>query len=457
MTDIINLMKILSRYVLKESIGPFLFGFSIITLVLIMDFLVDIMNLIISRGVKPLLVLELFGLNLAWMLALSVPMAVLVAALMVYGRLASDNEITASRSCGVSFIRLMLPMLGGAIILTLALIWFNDRVLPESNHKARMLLTDITRAKPTWSLEENIFLDHFEGYSIRVRTIARKTSEIEDIIIIQTKNAERIITAKRGKMYFGKDGSTLMLELEDGEILEVGAKNEQEFTRTDFAKQTIAIPGAASEFERTTESNRGDREMNVSMMINQNREKYQKASDYFAKADSVTREAVRDLFATQPELRNDKKIPRALAIKNVLDYAKKIQARQTFNAKTSGNYLREINSMKVEIHKKFSIPAACIAFVLMGAPLGSIARKGGFTAGIALSIFFFIIYWSFLIMGEQLADKGLLPAVWAMWLPNIIVGGAGILLAVGFVRQSAVISYIDSVKSLFIRHKPREK
>jgi lipopolysaccharide export system permease protein len=161
-------MKILSRYVLKESVGPFFFGFSIITLVLIMDFLVDIMNLIISRGVKPL--------NLAWMLALSVPMAVLVASLMVYGRLASDNEITASRSCGVSFIRLMLPMLAGSIILTLALIWFNDRVLPESNHKARMLLTDITRAKPTWSLEENIFLDHFEGYSIRVRTIARKTS-----------------------------------------------------------------------------------------------------------------------------------------------------------------------------------------------------------------------------------------------------------------------------------------
>ena len=180
-------MKILARYVLKESVGPFLFGFSIITLVLIMDFLVDIMNLIISRGIKPLLVLELFALNLAWMLALSVPMAVLVAALMVFGRMAADNEITASRSCGVSFTRLMLPMLGGALILTLAMIWFNDRVLPESNHKARMLMTDITRAKPTWSLDENIFLDHFEGYSIRVRTIARKTSEIEDIIIIQTK------------------------------------------------------------------------------------------------------------------------------------------------------------------------------------------------------------------------------------------------------------------------------
>jgi len=446
-------MRILSRYILKESIGPFLFGFSIITLVLVMDFLVDIMNLIVSRGVKPLLVLELFALNLAWMLALSIPMAVLVAALMVFGRMASDNEITASRSCGVSFVRLMIPMLGGAFILTLAMIWFNDRVLPESNHKARMLMTDITRKKPTWSLEENIFLDHFEGYSIRVRTIARKTSAIEDIIIIQTKNSERIITAKRGKIYFGPDGSTLMLELEDGEILEVGAEDEQAFTLTDFAKQTISIPGAASELERTTESSRGDREMNVSMMIEKNRDRYLKASDYMSRADSITRQAVADLLSETNNWADTYPDARARAINKVYGYTKKIQAKQIFNARTAKNYLREINSMKVEIHKKFSIPAACIAFVLMGAPLGSIARKGGFTAGIALAIFFFIIYWAFLILGEQLADKGYLPAVWAMWLPNIVVGGSGMLLAISFVRQSAVISLIDNIKNLFVRQK----
>lgn len=443
-------MKILSRYLLKESIGPFLFGLAIITLVLIMDFLVDVMNLIISRGVKPLLVLELFGLNLAWMLALSVPMAVLVAVLMVFGRLASDNEITASRSCGVSFLRLLIPMLGGAIVLTLVMIWFNDQVLPESNHRARMLMTDITRKKPTWSLEENIFLDHFEGYSIRVRTIARKTSEISDIIIIQTKNAERIITAKRGRMYFSPDGSTLMLELEDGEILEV-SKDEQAFTRTDFKKQIISIPGASSEFIRSSEAARGDREMSVAMMMNINREKYMSVREYAARADSVTGAAVSNLYPQNKTEMRTISGERENALKKAYDVAKRIQVKQTFNERTAGNYLREINSMKVEIHKKFSIPAACIAFVLMGAPLGSIARKGGFATGIALSLFFFIIYWSFLILGEQLADKGHLPAAWAMWSPNIIVGGAGILLSVTFVRQTAVMPIIESIKSIFMR------
>jgi len=113
------------------------------------------------------------------------------------------------------------------------------------------------------------------------------------------------------------------------------------------------------------------------------------------------------------------------------------------------NFKRDINSMSVEIHKKFSIPAACLAFVLMGAPLGSIAKKGGFATGIALSLFFFIIYWAFLILGEQLADRSKLPAFWAMWLPNFVVGGAGIFLSIAFIRQSAVISIIDNVKSFF--------
>ena len=139
------------------------------------------------------------------------------------------------------------------------------------------------------------------------------------------------------------------------------------------------------------------------------------------------------------------------ALNKAYTAARKIQAKQSFNVRTAANYLREINSMKVEIHKKFSIPAACIAFVLMGAPLGSIARKGGFTTGIALSLFFFIIYWSFLILGEQLADKGHLPAAWAMWMPNIIVGGAGILLSIAFVKQTGVISMIEAIKSLFTR------
>ena len=415
-----------------------------------MDFLVDIMNLIIDRGINAPRVIELFALNLAWMLALSVPMAVLVAVLMVFGRMAADNEITACKSCGIPFYRLLLPVLGGALLLTFVMIWFNDRVLPESNHKARMLLTDITRKKPTWSLEENIFLDYFEGYSIRVKTIARKTSEISDIIIIQTKNSERIITAKRGKMYFSSDGSTLMMELEDGEILEVDPKDNAGITRTDFARQTIAIPGASSSLERTTQSNRGDREMTVAMMLERNRERRQKLSEVNSQSDSLANFAVSEILNIYLQ---DKVIKFGLtkgAAKKAYAKNKNVRARLAFFQKSADNYRREINSMEVEIHKKFSIPAACISFVLIGAPLGALAKRGGFATGIALSLFFFIVYWAFLIGGEQLADSNTLPAFWAMWLPNFIVGGAGIMLNIMYIRQSTVVSIMDRIQSIFV-------
>ena len=449
-------MRTLSRYLVRESVGPFIFGLAIITLVLIMDFLVDIMNLIIDRGIQAPLVVELFALNLAWMLALSVPMAVLVAVLMVFGRMAADNEITACKSCGIPFYRLILPVVGVALLLTIAMVWFNDRVLPESNHKARMLLTDITRKKPTWSLEENIFLDYFEGYSIRVKTIARKTSEISDIIIIQTKNNERIITAKRGKMYFSSDGSTLMMDLENGEILEVDAKNHAGITRTDFARQTIAIPGASSDLERTTQSTRGDREMTVAMMLERNRDRLEKLTEAIDQSDSLANTAVAEMLSIPIEDNKPAEFrPTKGAAKKAHSENKDIRARLSFFQKSAENYRREINSMEVEIHKKFSIPAACISFVLIGAPLGALARRGGFATGIALSLFFFIVYWAFLIGGERLADSNTLPAFWAMWLPNIIVGGAGIILNIMYIRQSTVVSILDRIQAIFVPSRLR--
>jgi lipopolysaccharide export system permease protein len=448
LTRIIDRMRILSRYLLRESIGPFFFGLAIITIVLLMDFLVDIMNLIIDKGLSTPLVIELFALNLAWMLALSVPMAVLVAVLMSFGRLSSDNEITACKACGISFNRLLVPMIGAGLVLTLAMIWFNDRVLPESNHRARMLLTDITRKKPTWSLEENIFLDRFEGYSIRVKTVSRKTSEISDVVIIQTINAQRIITAKRGKMYFSSDGTTLILELEDGEVLDIDPKNPNGYTRTAFAKQTIGITGASSDMERTTESTRGDREMTVAMMQEQNRGRKMKLMGVQAEADSLISAAIADNYRIKT-IKPEYTVEISNSAERALSDNRAISGRLEFLEKSAQSYEQEINSLEVEIQKKFSIPVACIAFVLMGAPLGSLARKGGFATGIGLSLFFFIVYWAFLIGGEQLADSDLLPAFWAMWLPNIVIGTAGIILTIIFVRQSSVVSVFDRLRDLF--------
>jgi lipopolysaccharide export system permease protein len=240
-----------------------------------------------------------------------------------------------------------------------------------------------------------------------------------------------------------------LLELENGQILEVDPNKPDGYSKTDFAKQTLAIPGASSEMQRTQESARGDREMTVSMMSQQNRNTEAKLRNVEAQADSLIKAALNGVLANPSGQNPGNSPPRFRSIDRVLALNKDIQARLMFLEKSASGYKQDINSMSVEIHKKFSIPAACLSFVLIGAPLGSLARKGGFATGIALSLFFFIVYWAFLISGEQLADSGSLPAFWAMWLPNIIISAIGIILTIMFIRQSSVVSMIDRIRAIF--------
>ena len=142
------------RYVLSEHIGPFFFGLIVITFVLIIDFIPQVLDMVVGRDISAGVVARLFIYNLAWMLALSIPMAVLVAVLMAFGRLSADNEIVALKSSGVHLMRLITPVLLAAIVLGGLLVWFNNAVLPESNHAARVLMGNINRTRPTLRIQE---------------------------------------------------------------------------------------------------------------------------------------------------------------------------------------------------------------------------------------------------------------------------------------------------------------
>ena len=127
---------VLTRYILKEHLAPFCYALFVITFLFLIDFLIRILSSILSKGLEWRVVLEIIVLNLAWMLALSIPMAVLVSALMAFGRLSADNEVTALRALGISPVRALMPVLFLAALLGASLVWFNDKVLPEANFRA---------------------------------------------------------------------------------------------------------------------------------------------------------------------------------------------------------------------------------------------------------------------------------------------------------------------------------
>src|SRR3954469_7157704 len=151
-------MRILRWYILRQHLVPLLLGFGVVTFILEMDVLFDYLDLVVNRGVAPGIVLQLFVLSLGYIVALTVPCAVLVAALMTFGRLSQDNEITALRASGGNLLSILAGPLAAALLLAMGLAAFNNWVLPESNHAFANLLVDIGRMRPTVRLQEGVFI-----------------------------------------------------------------------------------------------------------------------------------------------------------------------------------------------------------------------------------------------------------------------------------------------------------
>src|SRR5438128_3538752 len=203
-------MRILNWYILRLHLVPFLLGFGVVTFILEMDVLFDYLDLVVNRGVAVGTVAQLFLLSLGYIVALSVPCAVLVAVLMTFGRLSQDNEITALRASGVNLGRILMWPLAAAVLVATGLILFNNYVLPESNHAFANLLVDIGRMRPTVRLQEGVFISDFPGYDMLVRSVNGRTNEMKGVTIYQRNpgGPPTTIFAARGKLEYTPDGST---------------------------------------------------------------------------------------------------------------------------------------------------------------------------------------------------------------------------------------------------------
>jgi lipopolysaccharide export system permease protein len=435
-------VRILHWYILKQHLVPLLLGFGVVTFILEMDVLFDYLDLVINRGVAPLAVLQLFLLSLGYIVALSVPCAVLVAVLMTFGRLSQDNEITALRASGVNLASILAGPLLAAALLAAGLTFFNDRVLPESNHAFANLLIDIGRMRPTVKLQEGVFITDFPGYNLLVQSVNGRTNEMRGVTIYQMNagGPPNLILAKRGFLTYTPDGRTAVLELKDGEIHEIPADEggSRKYRRMVFKTHIIHIQGAGAILERSVREARSDREMSAGQLaqerqrvIVQDRRSTAQHLEHLATYGLTAR----DLEAVIPAgLSWDARVATALralfggspTLERVQRETPQVRIELELWRLEREALERRAGSLSVEIHKKFSLPAACVVFVLLGAPLGMRVRRAG-PAVAFVSVAFFLFYYLCLVGGEELANRLLLPPWLAMWLPNLVLGTWGLL------------------------------
>jgi len=431
---------LLTRYILKEHIAPFFAALFVTTFLFVINFLVDVLDKILSKGIPAQIVLEIFALNVIWMIGLAVPMSVLAATLMTFGRLSSDREIVAMQAAGISPLSLMRPVLIISVLLMALLIAFNNWVLPEANYRSSMLMQSITRKRPHAMIDEGKLISQFPGIQIWVSRIDNQNAVLHGIKIFEIEgNFPRVITADSASMEYVDMGATLMLHLKNGENHFVDPKDTERYFRIRFANQDFAIQNIDNRFERTDKKIRNDREMPIKDMmevIEETEDEIQKLIQHF---EPIVWLNANNLIAV---LKNDSLSLEELKDKEVLPDGDRYSGALKIVKKEEEEILMQINRMgarfevlqkkiamhAVEIHKKISTAVACIVFALIGAPLGIIARRGGLGPGTVYSLGFFAVYWVCLIGGENLADRLIIPPVVAMWACNTLIGIIGLFL-----------------------------
>ncbi|MBN2542032.1 LptF/LptG family permease [bacterium] len=446
-------MKIISRYVVKEYIAPFFGALFVVLFVLILDYILKMLKLIIQKGVDPAVVLKFFGLSLAWMVILASPMAILVATMMVFGKMSEDGEIIALKALGYPFYKLILPPLLVCSLLTVSLFIFNDLVLPEANHEARMLISDIKRKKPSIFLKEGVVIDEFPGIKMMVNKIDFKTSELNEITIFdeEGRNFPRIITADSGIMNYSEEEDAVTFKLYNGEIHEVDEEDPALYTKTVFEEQIIRIQELGVKLEHKESGRRGDREMRTEQMkelIDERKDRIESTQDKMVLVVENAIDFVLNPHDNKPPPSNKSAAEKAYSRNKNIYLQLKSRNNVILGAQS------RINKLLVEIHKKFSIPFACLVFLLLGAPVGVMGRKGGIAAATGLSIGFFLIYWAFLIGGEELADRGIISPFFGMWNGNILLTLLGLYLIYWTTQE---VHFIDWEKLRFWKKVKEEK
>lgn len=363
---------------------------------------------------------------------LVIPMATLVSTLMAFGNLSQNNEVTIMKSSGISLYRMMISPILASIVVAYLLFLFNNEVLPDANHQAKVLMSDISRTKPTLSLEPGFFSQEVSNYAILARKIDQNTNDLFDLTIYDYSNLNKInvVTAKRGKIFFSSNQSKLLMSLQDGEIHESNVNNTGVYRKLRFEKHKIAMNADQFTFQQGGSYSRGERELSIQAMnyITDSLKQLKNISvkslsdevkPYFLLSNEIPFQ-IRNVYIKVPQNLKNAILERLNTAKLSITSAQK---RIEFVSLEIGNY-------EVEIQKKYALPVACIIFVLLGSPLGIMVRKGGFGVAAGMSLFFFLIYWAFLIGGEKLSDRGIISPFWGMWAGNVFFAIVGMILII---------------------------
>lgn len=234
-------MRILRNYILVELLASFLLSLAIFTFVLVMGNMIKLAELVITKGVELIYVGKLFGYMIPYLLSYSVPMSVLTATLLTFGRLSADNEFTAMKASGISLFRIGLPVIVVGLVFSLGCLILNTRVLPKAHFGSRKVLTEIGMKKPTAYIEAGTFIKSFQDYIIFIYGVEK--NKLKNIRIYQPREngPTKTVIARRGEFIPLPEKNAVKLKLIDGSSDEPDPTNPDRLFKLNFKTYELIL------------------------------------------------------------------------------------------------------------------------------------------------------------------------------------------------------------------------
>lgn len=461
---------------LREHLGPLLFALTALTSILLLQYVGKNIGQLVGKGLSPWVIVEFFALSVPLTIALTLPMAVLVATLYAFSRLAAENEITALKASGVGLVSVLKPVLWAALGVTLLMILFNDQVLPRANHRLAILQRDIAQKKPTFGLREQVINEVSPGkFYLRAGHLEENSNRMREVTIYDMGDPtrRRTIYADSGNMQMSRGMRDLELTLYSGNMQDVPTATVTSLQRLYFNIDFVRMRGVGNQYEKTTaDTYKGNREMTVCEMylaIKRARAEYLNSRNDFIEAK---KQAAKHRLPLSPGARNARttepnsidlsslycglvnvfrlRTARAATLQSTSSTGRNFQ-RPTFQptrttapppTQQAGALSAQLDvaairlrasaetmdELAVEINKKFALAVACFVFVLLGAPIALRFPRGGVGLTIGVSLGVFALYYVCLIGGQALGNRGILPPAISMWMANALFAAVALWL-----------------------------
>ncbi|MFT4018572.1 MAG: LptF/LptG family permease [Agriterribacter sp.] len=479
------MIKKLDKLVIKAFVGPFIATFFITLFVLVLQFFWKYIDDLVGKGLDTITILQLTSYVTATAVPLALPLAVLLSSIMTFGKLGESFETVAIKSAGIPLLRFMRPLFIFSVIISMVAFLFSNYIIPVAQLKFQTLLYDITVAKPAFNLKEGVFFKEFDGYTIKIGKKEKDNVTIHNIIIFERNYSlqDNIIVAEHGQMKMSDDKKFLEFYLQNGwrneergpsytvntDYLRLGFKEYKKvFDLSSFAMMRTPDSLFKDNFRMLNVrqlnnaidslkvqaggrmSKRIEREVSLNYtFVKDTKDSLKKPLPHpvippaemvvYEKVPLSTpiiparydqqRNAIGLALQAPPPATYDQLLPdsvRKSIVTRVIDKVNSSKNALDIIAADTQAKQKDLRFHLIEWHRKFSLSFACVVLFLIGAPLGSIIRKGGLGMPLVIAVIFFLIFHLLNMFGEKFVREDITSAFVGMWLSTLA------LLPVGF-------------------------